>query len=279
MGVVNPYEAVRLVELDLRQLVRAVLGSSWLETARAAGVVDVAKLEAKVADERGRRPAAVVSSDLLDYTEFTQLKVLIVEKQWNAFAPALGTKKHIETYLSKIAGFRNPTMHARTLLPFEEHLVLGISGELRNRIAIYRNNQEQSRMYYPVVDSITDSFGNTHDGITNLIIQTGVRLEIGETATFICRATDPEGRELHWQLSNNAHGGPDRQIDEATGDEVALSYRFTRADVGEQVPLLITLRSSGEFHRQPGSSGSDATAMFHYAVNPPRTADDSSGLL
>ena len=269
----NPYEAVRLVELDLRQLVRTVLGSSWLEIARAGGVVDMANLEEKAAVERGRRPAAVVSSDLLDYTDFTQLQNLILKKQWEAFAPALGTKRHIETYLSKIAGFRNPTMHARPLLPFEEHLVLGISGEPRNRIAIYRNTKEQSSMYYPVVDLITDNFGNTHDGITNSIIQTGVRLEIGETVTFTCRATDPEDRELHWKLSNNAHGGPDPQIDEATGNEVTLSYTFARADVGERVPLLIHMRSNGEFHRQPGSQGTDASAMFHYAVNPPREGE------
>ncbi|WP_157101574.1 hypothetical protein [Nocardia shimofusensis] len=265
----NPYEAVRLVELDLRQLVRVVLGSSWLEAARAGGVVDVAKLEAKVNDERGRRPATVVSTDLIEYTEFTQLQALILEERWDAFAPALGKKKHIETYLSKIAGFRNPTMHARALLPFEEHLVLGISGELRNRIAIYRNTKEQSSMYYPVVDSITDNFGNTHDGVTNAIIQTGVRMGIGETVTFTCRATDPEDRQLHWRLCNNAAGHPDSQTDEATGNEVVLSYTFTRADVGERVPLLVTLRSSGEFHRLPGPSAWDATAMFHYAVNPP----------
>ncbi|AWK76042.1 hypothetical protein CBI38_31195 (plasmid) [Rhodococcus oxybenzonivorans] len=268
MDVVNPYEAVRLVELDLRQLVRVVLGSSWLEAAREGGVVDEAKLAAKMADERGRRPATVVSTDLIDYTDFTQLQVLILEKRWGAFAPALGTKKHIETYLSKIAGFRNPTMHARVLHPFEEHLVLGISGELRNRIAIYRNTKEQSSMYYPVVDSITDNFGNIHDGVTNAITQTGVRMEIGETVTFTCRATDPEDRELHWQLSNNA-AGQDSQTDEATGNEVVLSYTFARADVSERVPLLITLRSSGEFHRLPGPSAWDATAMFHYAVNPP----------
>lgn len=264
----NPYEAVRLVELDLRQLVRVVLGSSWVEAAREYGAVDETRLEAKVADERGRRPATVVSTDLLDYTEFTQLQTLILDGRWDAFAPALGKKKHIETYLSKIAGFRNPTMHARSLLPFEEHLVLGISGELRNRIAIYRNSQEESSMYYPVVDSITDNFGNTHDGVTDLITQTGVRLEVGETVTFNCRATDPEGRELHWRLNNNAAGHS--EADEAVGSEVVLSYTFTRADVGERVPLLMTMRSSGEFHRQPGSRGTDATAMFHYAVNPPR---------
>ncbi|MCT2175890.1 hypothetical protein [Dietzia cinnamea] len=247
---------------------RVVLGPSWLQTARAGGVVDEAKLKAKLADERGRRPASVVSTDLLDYTEFTQLQILILEKQWDAFAPALGKKKHIDTYLSKIAGFRNPTMHARSLLPFEEHLVLGISGELRNRIAIYRNTTEESSMYYPVVDSITDNFGNHHDGVTNAIIQTGVRMEIGETVTFVCRATDPQDRELHWRLSNNSYS-PDSQPDEDYGNEVTLSYTFTRTDVSEQVPLLIVLRSSSEFHRQPGPSGVDATAMFHYAVNPP----------
>ncbi|WP_454164313.1 hypothetical protein [Gordonia iterans] len=262
----NPYEAVRLVELDLRQLVRAVLGDAWLTIAEKAGVVDAAALERKVSDERGRRPAAVVSTDLLDYTEFTQLQVLILEKAWDSFAPALNKKKHIETYLSKVSGFRNPTMHARALLPFEEHLVLGISGELRNRIAIYRNTQEQASMYYPVVDSITDNFGNTHDGATNLITLTGVRLEIGDTVSFTCRATDPEDRQLHWVLSNNA-GHPHTQTSESSGSEVELSYTFTRDDVSEKVPLLITLRSDGEFHR---ASGVDAHAMFHYAVNPPR---------
>lgn len=273
MNTMNPYEAVRLVELDLRQLVHAVLGSSWLDTATADGVVDATKLEEKAAAERSRRPAAVVSNDLLDYTEFTQLQNLILKKQWELFSSALGTRKHIETYLSKIAGFRNPTMHARPLLPFEEHLVLGISGELRNRIAIYRNTKEQSSMYYPVVNLITDHFGNTHDGLTNEIIQTGVRLKIGETITFTCRATDPEGRDLYWKLINNANSGPNSQIDEAMGNEVDLSYTFTRADVGEQVPLLISMRSSGEFHRQSGSSEIDSYAMFHYAVNPPQEGE------
>lgn len=259
----NPYEAVRLVELDLRQLVRAVLGESWLEVARSSGAVDVNRLEEKYSDELSRRPAAVVSSDLLDYTEFTQLKILILEKSWDRFSSALGKKKHIDSYLSKISGFRNPTMHARTLLPFETHLVLGISGELRNRMAIFRNEREESSIYYPVVDSIIDNFGHTHDGVTNAITQTRVRLEVGDTVTFNCRATDPEGRELHWVLINNAHHG---QKSEATGNEVSLSYTFARDDVGETAPLLITLRSGGEFHRH---SDSDATAMFHYAVNPP----------
>lgn len=265
----NPYEAIRLIELDLRQLVRVVLGLSWLSTACETGVVDMARLEAKVADERGRRPAAVVSTDPLDYTEFSQLQALILEKQWNAFAPALGKRKHIEAYLSKISGFRNPTMHARALLPFEEYLVLGISGELRNRIAIYRNTLEHSSMYYPVVDSITDNFGNTHDGVTNAITLTGVRLEIGETITFTCRATDPMNRELTWRLSNNAIGNSNNDRSEVIGNEVVLSYTFARSDVSEQVPLLITLRSSGEFHRHAGHEGFDATAMFYYAVNPP----------
>lgn len=270
LSLVNPYEAVNRVELDLRQLVRIVLGPQWLQEASAKGVVDKKKLEDKRDDERGRRPAGATSTDLLDYTEFTQLQTLILKTHWDKFAPALNTRKHIETYLSKIAGFRNPTMHARPLLPFEEHLVLGISGELRNRIAIYRNTQEEDSMYYPVVTSITDNFGNTHDGLSNLIVQTGVRMEIGDTVTFTCSATDPDGRELHWKITNNGHGGPDRQVDDATGDEVTLSYTFTRADVGEETPLLINLCSSGEFHRHNGSSPSDGSAMFHYAVNPPR---------
>lgn len=74
---------------------------------------------------------------------------------------------------------------------------------------------------------------------------------------------------IHFDL----YGGSDPQIDETMGNEVTLSYTFARADVGERVPLLIHMRSNGEFHRQPGSQGTDASAMFHYTVNPSREGE------
>lgn len=266
----NPYEAIRLIEQDLRRLVKVVYGEEWV----SSGNFDCTALARKRDDERGRRRAVVPSADLIDYTEFGELSRFILGTGWDRFAAALGTKRHMETYFSKIEGFRNPTMHSRTLMPFEEHLVLGISGELRNRIAIYMNDVDEPSKFYPVVEFIQDQLGNSHDGLSNLIVQTEARFEVGDRISFRCRATDPMDRDLYWLLDGNSGG-----TSEASGEDVELTYTFGTGDVGEESHVTIFLSSSGDFHRFTG--GFDASAMFSYRVNPPlpkteRDADEES---
>jgi hypothetical protein len=173
------YEAIQTIETDIRTLVRLVLGDSWL----GVSGLDRAALEVKRQTEQNRRPAAAIEQDLLAYTELTQLQNLILDRAWERFAPALGTKAHIKTYLSKISAYRNPTMHRRSLLPFEEHLVLGISGELRNQIALYRKEREEANMFWPTIEQVTDSFGHAAVGPSGDAGTPGVRLEVGTEVT------------------------------------------------------------------------------------------------
>ena len=164
------YEAIQTIETDLRTLVQLVLGDNWL----GVSGIDRATLEAKRQTERNRRPAAAIERDLLAYTELTAAK-LILDKAWEKFEPALGTRAHIKTYLSKISAYRNPTMHSRSLLPFQVNLVLGISGELRNQIALYRKEREEANMFWPTIEQVTDSFGHSAVGPSGDAGPTGVK--------------------------------------------------------------------------------------------------------
>ena len=121
----EPTEAINLVEVVLRDLVRLVLGDSWMQSRR----VDIADLEVKRTEDRAKRRGTAVNEDLLAYTEFTQLQAIIIDN-WPKFEPALGKKKYIDAYFSRLSGFRNPAMHSRPLREFERDLVNGIVGEL-----------------------------------------------------------------------------------------------------------------------------------------------------
>ena len=74
------WEAISLVETDLRALIKEVLGDGWLAMSRC----DPARLEAKRTEESKKRPGGSIESDLLVYTEFYELGEIIVGN-WSHF--------------------------------------------------------------------------------------------------------------------------------------------------------------------------------------------------
>lgn len=69
----EPYEAINLIEVVLRRLIRAAIGDDWQNET----FIDVAKLNSKRADEANKRRGMYASADLLRYVEFYQLKKII----------------------------------------------------------------------------------------------------------------------------------------------------------------------------------------------------------
>src|SRR6202043_2622408 len=93
--------------------------------------------------------------------------------------------------------FRNAVMHSRELLPFERDLLSGISGEIRNLVAIHRSSMGPDSKYYPTVESVVDSFGNNlGEGLQ--VVDT--RVQTGTTVEFTCRAWDTTSRALTWTV-------------------------------------------------------------------------------
>lgn len=253
----EPTEAINALEVAFRDLIRMVWGDQWLEKSK----LPRAPLEAKLNEEQAKRRGAKVSTDLLDYTEFTQLGNVLLAN-WGDFAPALGKKKYAEAYIDRLNGLRNAPMHSRVLLPFERDLLAGLVGEFRNLIAIYRSERGPDMQYYPVIESAVDSFGNSSLGMN----ETGIRLKIGDVVSFSCSASDPQGRELTWEISSQLTPTVLNKIARQRGNEVALDWIVDEREVGEEVRIVITVTSSGKYHRR---SGHDDARFFSYSVDPP----------
>lgn len=257
----DPAEAVNALEAALRLLVRAVLGEEWQERSG----LDVVELQRRRNEEAKSRDATVVSENLLDFTYLYELRK-VIDRLWEKFKPVFGDKKRFDVYLDRVEDFRNAPMHSRLLLPFEEELLSGMVGEIRSAVTIFRSRQGPDQQFYPVIDSILDSYGNAADLEPDRAIgstDTGLRLSVGDSVTFTCRGWDPQGRQLRWRLLGNPAG---RALAEATGDEVRLTWLVRETDVAERVGPTIALVSDGKFHRH---GAVDQRHMFMYAVNPP----------
>jgi hypothetical protein len=175
----EPYEAVNSLEGSLRGLVQDVLGDQWIESSG----VDREALERRRTEEAARRKGAAVEQNLLAYTHLYELRKAI-NKNWEKFKPGLGDKKRFDVYMDRLEGFRNAPMHSRELLPFERDLLSGMVGELRNIVTIFRSQQGPDRKYYPVVETIVDSFGNEMEDIEARLTMTDLRLQVGDTVEF-----------------------------------------------------------------------------------------------
>ena len=148
-AVMEPTEAVNALEAAFRELIRLVWGDDWI----AKSKVDVSRLEGKLRTEQTMRRGASVSTNLLDYTEFTELGQILLDN-WSDFAPAFGKQKYPKLYVERLNNLRNAPMHSRVLLPFERDLLSGMVGELLNMMAIYRSEKGPDMELYPVIDSV-----------------------------------------------------------------------------------------------------------------------------
>jgi hypothetical protein len=254
----EPNEGIKLLEVLLRDLIRTVLGDDWMSKA----TLNQSKLEARRTEEMRRRDGAVVDRNLLAYTYVYELRS-IIEKNWEAFQPALFEKKRFEVYLGRVEDFRNAPAHSRTLLPFERDLLSGIVGEFRNVVTIYRSERGPDAKYYPSIESVVDSFGVEYKSADSLG-HSGIpmRLRVGDQVTFGCRGWDAQGRALSWRLETVL----DRDLDLGTGSDVTLKYTVSEADVRERVHLRVSMTSNGKFHRH-GSY--DDSLSVYYSVDPP----------
>jgi hypothetical protein len=255
----EPTEAINLVEVVLRDLVREVLGDSWTQSRR----IEIDRLEVKRREDIAKRRGTAVNEDLLAYTEFIQLQQIILDS-WDKFGPALGKKKYIEAYFDRLNAFRNPAMHSRPLREFERDLVNGIVGELRNLVVIYRSAKGPDMEYYPKIEQVTDSFGNNPP--TGLGSDRRLRLKVGDVVKFQCRGWDPQDRNLNWELRIGRGGLDGNVTTEAHGAEVTLTLVITERMVQERLHVEILMMSDGQYHR---NGSYDEFCDFYYSIDPP----------
>jgi hypothetical protein len=238
------YDAIAIAESALRDLIESVLNlrsdDDWYARSGVAAVrLDAWK--ARRSQDAQQRGGSLAKPLLIDHSELHDL-VDVITKHWTEFKPCFGDMKETELFLKRLGDFRNPTMHSRGLLPFERALAIGISGQLRNQMTIYRSSGP-NKEYFPRIEYLGDSLGHSvtgevsQGGGVQAHLFTGMTLRVGQEIEYEAHAWDPEGAAIAytvWIVRNEAFEIPPDE------GPVRFRWRVTHSDVGEHVGVNVS---------------------------------------
>lgn len=239
-------EAIRRVENVLRDLIEETLrrehGDDWLTHLGVSGA-QLADWSGRQEEDRKRRGSEIADERLLYYADLHDLAP-ILKRNWQLFSLCLGDWKEIDVYLGRLNDLRHPEVHGRRLLPSEEHLVLGMSGDIRQRVTVYRSRQSAESEFFARIESVKDSLGNVliRPGSDPGMLYTRAVLRVGDEVVFSCSGWDPNGQPLEWKLEV----GDRTEQDWSTDD--SLVWRVSESDVGQLARAMIEMRSRGQYH-------------------------------
>lgn len=263
-----------MLENVLRDLIERVLsdkyGSDWLTQLRVGGD-RVALWTERREEESKRRPGISVDTRLLFYSEFSDL-ASIIDKHWDdGFIHCFRDKKRIMLDLKRLLGYRNPEAHSRQLVvPWEQNLVSGITGLIRNEVTIYLSEKAITKDepdFYARIEEVVDNFGNRYVGSATNGTGSGSpsqRLYVGDVLTLQCLGADPQGKELYWEIQILGGVGPNFR-----GNAGRLDYKITDRAVGAQTAFLLHLRCLERSYSRLNNDDDDLLVLF-FRVDPHR---------
>ncbi|WP_323959526.1 hypothetical protein GC088_13485 [Arthrobacter sp. JZ12] len=273
----DPSSALNVVEIVLRNAIRFTFSSDWVGKAGAPSQETLAERQAT---EVAKCKGAVVSNDLLDYTMTYELTDF-VEKNWQHFKPIFLDFGRIREFFRIVNAIRNTIAHNRSLLPFEEHLILGIAGQLANQVSLFLGSADLSGHYYPLIESARDSFGQ--EGAQWKVqpyVESFVRVDVGQRVVLKARAVSARGKGVTWYVSSPSTGRSLRDTDGiwtqkvGDGEDLEFAYTFSEKDIREDCALRLILVADSKYHRygsefQQTDGPFDDSLYFYYSVNPP----------
>ena len=263
----EPKEAINAVEIVLRDLIERVLsdefGPDWIEHCGTAERVQ--GWRDRHTEESKRRDGTVTEDRLLYYSEFPDLRTIIA-KHWELFKRCFGEKKTFEVYMGRLEAFRNPEMHSRALLPFERALVAGMTGEIRNKVTLYRGGSDEPERYFARIEQVRDSFGNvaTPSGQRFFVTKFGgITLHPADVVSFEGSAWDPETRPPTWVMTVG-HGQGSVEVTKK-GLDVDFEWTVTADDIAETRYIQFMLIGDRDYH---AGGHDDGTVTIAYTVLP-----------
>lgn len=263
----DPSLALNVIETSLRLAICDVL-PGWQENPYAPNVEG---LKRKQREEHARRDGTVGAEDLLAFTNTYDLGKIVLGN-WELFKPIFDDKKRTESHLDTLEDLRNTIAHSRDLRPFEQDLLSGIAGMFRNQVTLFRSGTNQSSKHYPLIEKVTDSFGNgPADSSSFGVPDKNVRLEVGQTVTFDASANTASGKAVLWKVvpgratTLNHVSAPVL----AEGEDVRLQFTVEEEHVSEYLTIGVFVTTDSQYHRQDFNGPYDDSRIFSYAVNPP----------
>lgn len=276
MATLEPSVALSTCETALRELMayeyERSFGPEWLASIstpeQRSAWENRAETEARVRVPKG---VAHVPNAGLAYANFYDL-VRIAADHWEPLSAALGKLKNVLPLLERFDNLRNTIGHSRPLLAFEQDLMSGIAGQIRNQVTLHMSAQDDAGDIYPRIESITDSFGRriesavVDDEAAGAIASHDVVVRPGDRVTFACTGLDPQGRRLEWRLTNPRHHDTASAVVES-GEPAQLVWIVDDGDVTETGTVQVYLQAEDAKYRRFGHY--DHRAYFLYRVRPP----------
>lgn len=253
-------QALKDVENSLRDFLAAILQEKFNGDWIVQSGLSVEKINKCIErQEVDRKKFGTADERLIYYTDFYDL-VKIIEKHWDGpLKDALGDLPTIRVWLKNMNDLRDPDAHRRELFPYQKHLILGISGEIRTKIIRYRSKMETSEDFYPRFEIVRDSLGNSI-GAGNDFCKPENKLRIGDEITFIITATDPLGEEVEFRLWI--------QRPETMGEwqkSNVINWVIGPESYGPAFGVMIQLRSTRDVRARVDY---DQHVVFHYEILP-----------
>jgi hypothetical protein len=281
VATLEPSIAVQTCEDALRQLMSyaysEAYGASWIEKISSKEQREEwnRRYKQEVEKRRPRGGLAIEPPHLtLAYSDMSDL-LGFVKNHWEPLAPALFNRHETRALLSRFEVLRNTAMHSRAPLIFEQELMSGIAGQIRNQVAMYLNKQDRDHEYYPRIESITDCFGYRFEGVLRIDqisyrYQTFMHLTPSIALQYTCIGVDPQERDLYFSLRTHANPqvAPISGMQTASGQPATLEWPISEQDVRIAKAAYIRMSSVGsKYHR---FTDYDQEVFFAYQVNPPR---------
>ncbi len=195
---------------------------------------------------------------LIYYSDFYDLKN-ILSKHWNEeIKKAFGDKKRMEVFFEELEKLRDPNAHRRELFDYQKHLIKGISGYVRTNIMKYRGKKEDIDDYFPVIESVRDSLGNSaiNPGYAQAILSP-ITLRVGDEVEISVTSIDPYGDELEYSIARIGHK------EWGTSNKVIL--KFSADDIGKTCDINVMIKSKRNYHAY---NDFDDYVWFRYVVLP-----------
>lgn len=262
-------QALRNAENALRDFMVLVLSKDGADWVARCGVSPdrVEKWKERKVIEAKRQEAGVAEERLIYFADFYDLGT-ILKKNWSGdFSAALGDWKTFEIYLGELEKLRDADAHRRELLPHQKHLILGISGEIRNRIVRYRSKMETPDDCFPRIESVRDSLGNLWvpgtDKSDLKAVGTKTSLRPGDIIDFVVTATDPEDIPLQYAVVLSGMRPSEWQSNSS------LRFVVSESHIGRTFGLEVSIRSLRSYHAR---ANNDDSIIFLYSVLPRKSA-------
>jgi len=251
-------EALKEIENSLRDFISNFLeeriGKDWID---CCGVTldRISKWKEKQEIEEKTLKYSPIEKRLLYYSDFYDL-ITIIDKNWDkGFNDVFGNKATTMVFLDLLEDFRNPEAHRREFLPHQKNLIIGISGEIRNRIVLYRSKKETGEDYFPRLESVRDNLGNIWVQGDYSSLNTGKTLRVGDTIQFLITATDPMGEDLEYSCLSKSKWQNSKTIE----------IQLTEKEIGKNSDFTIAIRSMRNYHAR---GIYDDAAFFFYLILP-----------